>query len=138
MKRFIAIIACAAISASIAFAQNDEYKHVFLQLQGGAAETIGESAWTNLISPSAAVSLGYQFSPVFAARLNVNGWQGKGAIYNNLYKYNFVEGGVELRVVEGELGLFRRVPAFNQFVLHGAVILPPGVVPHQYLVHGME
>ena len=96
MKRFIAIIACAAISASMAFAQNDEYKHVFLQLQGGAAETIGESAWTNLISPSAAVSLGYQFSPVFAARLNVNGWQGKGAIYNNLYKYNFVEGGVDL------------------------------------------
>ena len=29
-------------------------------------------------------------------RLNVNGWQGKGAIYNNLYKYNFVEGGVDL------------------------------------------
>jgi len=56
MKRFIAIIACAAISASMAFAQNDEYKHVFLQLQGGAAETIGESAWTNLISPSAAAA----------------------------------------------------------------------------------
>ena len=97
MKKLIAIIATLALTASVAVAQND-YKHWFLQLQGGVAETIGETTWTDLLSPAGAVSLGYQFSPVFATRLNVNGWQAKGAINGptEVYKYNYVQGGLDL------------------------------------------
>ena len=102
MKRIIAILASVVLvaSLSVANAQKKDFDpYWFLQLQAGAAETIGETNWTDLLSPAAAASLGYQFSPVFAARLNVNGWQGKGAINTGsaqVYKYNFVEGAVDL------------------------------------------
>lgn len=98
MKRILTILASLVLAASfsVANAQDDFDGHWFLQLQGGAAETIGETVWTDLLSPSAAVSLGYKFSPVFGARLNVNGWQGKGAVLANAYKFNYLEGGVDL------------------------------------------
>ena len=99
MKRIITILASVALvaSLSVANAQKKDFDpYWFLQLQGGVAETIGETAWTNLLSPSGAVSFGYQFSPVFAARLNVNAWQGKGAVMTDVYKYNYVEGAVDL------------------------------------------
>ena len=102
MKRIITILASVAIvaSLSVANAQKKDFDpYWFLQIQGGAAETIGETNWVDLLSPSAAVSLGYQFSPVFAARINANAWQGKGAVnvgQAEVYKYNYVEGAVEL------------------------------------------
>jgi Outer membrane protein and related peptidoglycan-associated (lipo)proteins len=102
MKRILSVFASLVLVASAAFAQNDDFKgYWFMQLQGGAAHTIGETDFSKLISPSAAVSLGYQFSPVFGVRLNANGWQGKGAISSGrgeseLYKYNYVEGGLDL------------------------------------------
>ena len=102
MKRIITILASVALvaSLSVANAQKKDFDpYWFLQLQGGAAETIGETNWVDLLSPSAAISLGYQFSPVFAARLNANGWQGKGAINTGkaeVYKYNYLEGAVDL------------------------------------------
>ena len=102
MKRIITILASVALvaSLSVANAQKKDFDpYWFLQIQGGAAETIGETVWTDLISPSGAISLGYQFSPVFAARLNANAWQGKGAINDGqarVYKYNYVEGAIDL------------------------------------------
>ena len=102
MKRIITILASVAIvaSLSVANAQKKDFDpYWFLQIQGGAAETIGETNWVDLLSPSAAVSLGYQFSPVFAARINANAWQGKGAVnvgQAEVYKYNYVEGAVDL------------------------------------------
>lgn len=102
MKRFISILASVVLVASLSVANaqtNDFNGHWFMQLQGGVAHTIGETNFVDLLSPSAAVSLGYQFSPVLGARLNVNGWQGKGAITatkTNVYKYNYLEGGVDL------------------------------------------
>lgn len=101
MKRILTILASLVLAASIpvANAQTKDFDgYWFMQLQGGVAHTIGETKFTDLLSPSAAVSLGYQFSPVFGARLNVNGWQAKGAIAGPLtvYKYNYVEGGLDL------------------------------------------
>ena len=97
MKRLLSIIACLALTASVVSAQ-DEYRHWFMQLQGGVAHTVGETTWTDLLSPAGAISLGYQFSPVFAARLNATGWQAKGALTGpvQVYKYNYVQGGVDL------------------------------------------
>ena len=101
MKRILTILASAALvaSLSVANAQKKDFDpYWFMQLQGGAAHTVGETSFSDLLSPSAAVSFGYQFSPVFGARLNVNGWQGKGAIAGptTIYKFNYVEGAVDL------------------------------------------
>ncbi len=101
MKRILTILASLMLVASIniANAQNKDFDpYWFLQLQGGAAHTIGETDFMSLVSPSAAISLGYQFAPAFAARLNVNGWQAKGAVNGptTVYKYNYLEGGLDL------------------------------------------
>lgn len=64
-----------ALFPAIASAQTREIKeegktvfkpHAYLQLQGGAAHTLGEVSFTDLISPAAAINLGYKFTPVLA------------------------------------------------------------------------
>ena len=109
MKRIFAILASAALvaSLSVANAQKKDFDpYWFMQIQGGAAHTIGETSFGDLISPSAAVSFGYQFSPVFGMRLQANGWQSKGGWagfraqkgetpYNAQYKYKYVAPGVD-------------------------------------------
>ncbi|MDD7455478.1 MAG: OmpA family protein [Bacteroidales bacterium] len=101
MKRVLTVLASFALVAtmSVAHAQTKDFDdYWFIQLQGGAAETIGETNFWDLVSPSAAFSVGYRFSPVFGARLNVNGWQGKGSIAGprTNYKFNYVETGLDL------------------------------------------
>ena len=82
-------------------------KHLFLNLEGGAQYTLGEAKFKDLISPNVQLGLGYQFSPVFAARLQANGWQSKGGWsayrakkgdmpYTNDYKYKYVAPGIDL------------------------------------------
>jgi len=82
-------------------------KHAFLQLQGGAQYTLGEAKFKDLISPNVQLALGYQFSPVFAARIQANAWQSKGG-WNGYttsanvapltadYKYKYVAPGLDL------------------------------------------
>lgn len=65
--------------------------HWFLQLQGGAAYTLGEADFSKMISPAAQIAVGYQFTPVWALRLAVNGWESKGGFADNTtYKWNYV------------------------------------------------
>ena len=79
-------------------------KHMFLNLEGGAQYTLGEAKFSKLLSPNVQLGLGYQFSPVFAARLQANAWQSKGGwpeglpngIRNFDYKYNYVAPGIDL------------------------------------------
>jgi outer membrane protein OmpA-like peptidoglycan-associated protein len=82
-------------------------KHLFLNLEGGAQYTLGEAKFKDLLSPNVQLGLGYQFSPVFAARLQANGWQSKGGWsayrakkgdtpYTNDYKYKYVAPGIDL------------------------------------------
>lgn len=52
--------------------------HFYVQLQGGGQYTLGEIAFDKLISPNAQFAIGYNFTPLFGARLNVNAWQSKG------------------------------------------------------------
>ena len=81
-------------------------KHWFLDLQGGAQYTLGEAKFGDLISPNVQLGLGYQFNPVFAMRLQVNGWQSKGgwaayrdkigdAPFSADYKFNYVAPGLD-------------------------------------------
>ena len=103
--------------------------HWFLTLQGGAQYTLGEAKFDKLISPNVQLGLGYQFSPVFAARLQANGWQSKGAwdghrtVKGNTpftadYKFKYVAPGIDLMFNLSNLlcgwnpDRFLNVPAF--------------------------
>ena len=77
-------------------------KHAFLDLQGGVQHTLGEAKTKDLFSPNVQLGLGYQFSPVFGARIQANAWQSKGGWngYGNPaitkdYKYKYVAPGVD-------------------------------------------
>ena len=105
MKTLKTLLVAALLSVGCAAqAQDADYtfkKHAYLQLQGGAQYTLGEAKFGDLISPNVQAALGYQFSPVFGARLAVNAWQSKGG-YNGYqvsdganpgniqYKYKYV------------------------------------------------
>ena len=82
-------------------------KHAFLNLGVGAQYTLGEAKFSDLLSPNAQIGLGYQFSPVFGARIQANAWQSKGGWngyratkgatpYTNDYKFKYVAPGVDL------------------------------------------
>lgn len=87
--------------------QYEFQKHAFLNLEGGAQYTLGEAKFSKLISPNVQLGLGYQFSPIFGARIQANAWQSKGgwngfrtAIgqepYTNDYKFKYVAPGIDL------------------------------------------
>ena len=90
------------------FAQNQEQRikepekitfkpHWFIQAQIGAAHTIGEAKFTDLVSPAAALNVGYKFVPAFGARVGVSGWQAKGGWVNpeQDYQYKYLQGNVD-------------------------------------------
>lgn len=79
--------------------------HAYLLLQGGAAHTLGEAKFDKLLSPSAAVGLGYQFSPAFGLRAGVSGWEAKGsAVFaGEIYKFNYLQGNLDLTLDLGSL-----------------------------------
>lgn len=79
--------------ASIEFAP-----HWYAGINGGVAYTIGEAKTSDLISPAAAISVGYRFSPVFGLRLNGMGWQARGGVVvptKENFKWNFAQGAVD-------------------------------------------
>ena len=82
-------------------------KHAFLNLEGGLQYTLGEAKFKDLLSPNVQLGLGYQFSPVFGARIQANAWQSKGGWngfrtqigatpYTNDYKFKYVAPGIDL------------------------------------------
>lgn len=99
---------CVAISLAVcsvsAFAQGQEVKsvefnpHSYLQLQGGVGLTLGEAEFTDLLSPAAAFSFGYQFSPVWGARIGVSGWESRGGWVNPSadYAFNYLAGNLDV------------------------------------------
>ncbi|MBR1800986.1 MAG: OmpA family protein [Bacteroidaceae bacterium] len=98
----ILLAAALMVSGLTASAQETERvefnHHWFLQLQGGAQYTLGEADFGKLISPNAQIAVGYQFTPVWALRLAVNGWQSKGGFEDNTnYKWNYVAPGLDVK-----------------------------------------
>lgn len=59
--------------------------HAYVQAQFGAQYTLGEIDFGDLISPSAQLSVGYEFGSVVGARFAVSAWQSKGG--SSLYDY---------------------------------------------------
>ena len=99
MKKVFAILA-SAMMLGISVSAQEFNPGWYLQLRGGVGETIGETAWTDLLSPAADLSLGYQFTPVFGLRGDVLGWQAKGAqsginAATEVYKFNFAQAALD-------------------------------------------
>ena len=127
LKRLTLILA-VALGCQGAFAQtsasdaNVEFRpHLYGQIQGGAAYTVGETVWKDLISPAGAVSLGYQFAPAFGVRFGVSGWQGKGAAVapTEVYKFSFLQGNVDLTLNLANLFGYDHARFFNPYVFIG-------------------
>jgi outer membrane protein OmpA-like peptidoglycan-associated protein len=71
--------------------------HFFIQAQGGAAYTVGEASFGHLITPAAALNVGYNFSPIFGLRIGASGWQAKGSwtTDRHYYKYKYIQGNLD-------------------------------------------
>ena len=107
IRKMLLLAALAVAGFSTASAQETERvefnHHWFLQFQGGASYTLGETDFKDLISPAAQIAVGYQFTPVWALRLAVNGWESKGGFPSSLtydkvdYKWNYVTPALDVK-----------------------------------------
>ena len=81
-------------------------RHWFLDVQAGGQYTVGEASFSDLLSPNFQGAIGYQFSPVFGLRGQINGiwskggWNGykatkDGTPYTASYKWKYVAPGVD-------------------------------------------
>ena len=101
---FTAALALGIMSASAQEQQTIEVfnPHWYIQLQGGAQYTLGERDFSDLISPNAQVTVGYNFNPIVGARLSVNAWQSKaGSTIQNIeyaWKWKYVAPSVDVTV----------------------------------------
>ena len=81
-----AILSCLMLMAGLSVSAQEqkgttEYvfePHWYVQIQGGAQYTTGETDFGKLISPNVQAAVGYNFSKALGARLAINAWQGKG------------------------------------------------------------
>ncbi len=97
-------------------------RHWFMQVQAGAAYTLGETGFGDLLSPAAALSAGYRFSPVWGLRFGLGGWQAKGAWVSPEmhYKFNYLQGNVEAMLDLANLfGRFNPVRTVNPYLFAG-------------------
>ena len=72
--------------------------HWFIQMQAGGAHTVGEAKFTDLISPAAAINVGYQFAPAWRVRVGASGWQAKGRWVSPQqdYQYKYLQGSADI------------------------------------------
>ena len=61
----------------------------FIQPQVGLGSTVGETKVKDLLSPAAALNVGFKFLPVLGARIGVSGWEGKGCWVTPKQDYSF-------------------------------------------------
>ena len=109
----LAIGSTAAMAqASYTDKDGNEYqfkRHWFLDIQAGGQYTVGEASFSDLLSPNFQGAIGYQFSPVFGLRGQINGiwskggWNGykatkDGTPYTASYKWKYVAPGVDFMV----------------------------------------
>lgn len=102
------LLVILAVSSTMVLAQEqrqikEEGKTVFnpywfMQVQVGAAHTVGEAKFADLISPAAALNVGYKFAPAFGARVGVSGWQAKAGWVTpaQTYQYKYLQGNLDL------------------------------------------
>lgn len=126
MKKIFALAVAAALSFGSAFAQNagnEEFDgHWFIQLQGGIGQTVGETSFGDLISPAAALNVGYKFTPIWGLRAGVSGWEAKGALAGPtaVYGFNYLQGNVDvLADICGIFSGYRAKRVLNPYLFAG-------------------
>jgi len=126
MRRLKTIVAALLVSsafyAQTAGATEDFKGYWNMHLRGGIAHTVGETAYKNLLSPTASVGVGYRITPVWGVRADINGWQGKGAtvVPRALYSFNFIQGNVDATVdICSIFAGFKSARVWNPYVLAG-------------------
>lgn len=102
MRRLKTIVAALFLSSVFICAQaahrNDDFKGYWnIFVRGGAAHTVGEADFGELLSPAASIGFGYRLTPVWGLRADFNGWQGKGASVSpkSLYSFNFIQADID-------------------------------------------
>ena len=124
----LTLILAVALGAQVAFAQQSKSDpsvefnpHWYGQIQGGAAYTVGETTFKNLISPAGALSIGYQFNPSLGLRFNAAGFQGKGAVVapHEVYKFNYLQGALDLTLNLAQLFGYKHDRVFNPYLFLG-------------------
>ena len=103
-KNLMFVCACLLMSHAVSAQSKGEeiqfHRHGSLQLQGGAAYTLGEAGFGDLVSPAVGVHGSYYFTPVWGLRAGVSGYESKGVWVNPLqvYKYNYLQGDIDVVV----------------------------------------
>ena len=94
----------------------------YIGIKGGVGETIGETNWQKLLSPAAALNIGYQFTPVFGLRGDIAGWQAKGALplYDDVYKFNYAQAALDATFDIASLFAGYKERVVNPYILLGA------------------
>ena len=107
MKRLIIFTSLLFLCCATTFAQQSksdpskEFRPNWsINLQGGAAYTIGEAPFGELISPAAQLSGTYNFHHAMGIRVGLSGWEGKGSIVltDQIYRYNLVQLNADFRL----------------------------------------
>ena len=112
MQKLLLLLGLLFSTSICTFAQQDDEKrlvslgqdffvpHWFMSLHAGAAYDVGEAKFSKLLSPGAQASLGYHFTPLFATRLSIGGWEARNryAYPSEKYKWNFIQPAVDAMV----------------------------------------
>jgi len=109
-----AILSCLMLVAGLSVSAQEQKgttEYIFepnwyVQVQGGARYTTGETDFGKLISPTVQIAAGYNFNKALGARLGVNFWQSKGgydingndafAAYKTDYKFTSIAPALDL------------------------------------------
>ncbi|MGM9802995.1 MAG: OmpA family protein [Muribaculaceae bacterium] len=92
------VASCAMLMASAQSSGEAFEPHWRLGLQAGAAYTLGEGSFSDLLSPAAQISIARKFNPVIGLRLSVAGWESRGVWVDpeQKYKYNYIAPNIEV------------------------------------------
>ena len=101
MKNFLMSVVALLVMSGVASAQQQsksdekvEFRpHWGLNVQGGAAYTIGEAKFAELLSPAAQLTAAYKFHHAMSVRFGLSGWQGKGTVVvtEEMYRFKFAQ-----------------------------------------------
>lgn len=75
-------------------------RHWYATVMGGMAYDVGEAKFSELLSPAAQVTFGYQFSKILGLRLGVSGWKAKNkyAYPEAEYSWNVLQPALDLEI----------------------------------------
>ena len=121
MRKSVLVIVSLCLSLG-AFAQTSEFTPGwYAGVKGGVGYTVGEySSFSKFLSPSAALNLGYQFSPVFGLRGDLSGIQGKGSVGEGKeYAFNYGQLGLDATFDLCNLFAGYKARAVNPYVFAG-------------------